>query len=255
MAVLREHIPYFADILGLEGFLKDPVLVFGFQDCLYKIRRPLSRGAILRAKIYLTLLQKRRPLASASFRDTAAVPPNFQAADLQQILGNYGSRQVSTLDLFDVRADFRHDMNYPLPAEMKRRFGTVIDVGSLEHVFDTKQCLANLFELVADDGHLMLHAPCNGHFDHGFHTFSPECLLQALDLNGFEIRYLKYSTSGGVELTDPGAAFNAVIWIVARKLVHRDHFVIPQQGRWTRAYGDARFPIPHGSQTGSVQPE
>jgi len=32
MAIGLEHIPYFSEILALDGFLGDPVLTFGFHE-------------------------------------------------------------------------------------------------------------------------------------------------------------------------------------------------------------------------------
>ena len=242
MAILSEHVPYLAEILALDGFLQDPVLEFGFHDFLDK-RRPFLRSRpFLRAKLLLTVLLKRRALNSFHFRPMPAMARKFQAGNLEEVLRNHGCKAIRTLDLFDARADYRHDMNEPLPPELNRQFKTVIDIGSIEHVFDTRQCLANLFDLVDDGGHLMLQTPCFGYFNHGLHTFSPECLLQALALNGFEVRLVKYTTSGGAELTDPEAAFSATIWIVARKRKTIGRFIVPQQGRWQTAYQNTANP-------------
>ncbi len=242
MAILREHIPYLAEIFSMDGFLRDPVLEFGSQDCLDKRRPALRSRPFLWAKLLFAVLMKRRPLSSFRFRPMPATIRKFQAGNLREILRNHGCVEIRTLDLFDARADYRHDMNNPLPPELNRQFKTVIDIGSIEHVFDARQCLTNLFNLVADDGHLMLQAPCFGYFNNGFHTFSPECLLQALALNGFEVRNVKYTTSGGAELTNPEAALSATIWIVARKQKMIGRFVVPQQGRWQTAYQNTAKP-------------
>jgi hypothetical protein len=127
-------------------------------------------------------------------------------------------------------------MNSPLPAALTGQFRTVLDIGSIEHVFDTRQCLANLFALVPLGGSLMIHTPVHGFFDHGFHTFSPDCLIQAFELNGFEITYLKYSATGGVELADPSLLNDTLIWIAGRRREAPGEFVVPQQGRWSSVY-------------------
>ena len=236
MSISIEHLPYYAEILALDGFLRDPVLTFGchdFKDSRFpSLRRQMGR----RIRVYLTLGLKRRPWTDARFRPMREVPRKFRAATFGEILHNHGVKEVRMLDLFDSRADLRIDMNDPLPDGLNGRFGTVIDIGSIEHVFDTRQCLSNLFDLVAVQGHLLLHTPCNGFFDHGFHTFSPECMLQALELNGFEVRYLKFSGVGGAELKDPEAGWSSLMWIVARKVRCAGAFVVPQQGRWKPIY-------------------
>jgi hypothetical protein len=145
-------------------------------------------------------------------------------------------RDIRTMDYFDKRADIIHDMNLPVDDSLRGAFSTVIDIGSLEHVFDTKQCLWNLFKLLKVNGHLLLDTPCNGYFGHGLHTFSPECLIQAVEINGFEVKYLKYSTPDGYELEHPGIVSNAIIWLAAEKKEEKESFVIPQQGYWRDIY-------------------
>ena len=235
MAVLRDHIPYYLDILCMDEFLRDPVLVFGSQDCYCEKKRTLKKFIKQRAKLWFQLLLKRK-FEGVKHRRLRKIPLEFQVNNLQEILKNYGMNEVKTLDFFDDRADFNFDMNNPLLSDLKGRFKTVIDIGSIEHVFDTKQCLWNLFDLLQTEGHLLIHTPCNGYFDHGFHTFSPEYLAQSVELNGFKIKYLKFSTPDGIELKNPNSVCDALIWIVARKVKNIKHFNIPQQGRWEKSY-------------------
>lgn len=235
MAVLRDHIPYYLDILSIDGFLKDPALVFGFQDCCYGEKQTLMGSFKQRAKLWLQLLLKRK-FGGVKHRGLRDIPVVFQANNLEEVLKNYGMKEVNTIDLFDDRADFIFDMNSPLLPDLKGRFRTILDIGCIEHVFDTKQCLWNLFNMLQNGGHLLIHTPCNGYFDHGLHTFSPECLIQTIQMNGFETRYLKFSTPDGIELEDPNSVCDALIWIVARKVENLEHFHIPQQGRWQKHY-------------------
>ncbi|MBN2301344.1 MAG: hypothetical protein JXN60_02380 [Lentisphaerae bacterium] len=90
--------------------------------------------------------------------------------------------------------------------------------------------------LVKENGHLFIHTVCNGYFNHGFHTFSPDCLLQALDLNGFSIRYLHFSTPDGIELNSPSIVVDALIWLVARRDKIVEPFSVPQQQKWAAYY-------------------
>jgi hypothetical protein len=165
------------------------------------------------------------------------IPPEFRVNNLSEVITNYGCRNIHTMDYFDKRAEITHDMNLPIDESLVSSFCTIIDIGSLEHVFDTKQCLSNLFKMLKINGHLLLSAPCNGCFNHGLHTFSPECILQAVVLNGFRLRYLRYSTpEDGLELERPDISSNAYLWVVAKKEKEMVHFVNPQQGRWSGVY-------------------
>lgn len=235
MAILREHIPYYQEILSCKGFLQDPILVFGYQDCLMAQRAPvLSRGARW-ARLWLTAWRSGLP-GALKCRPIRNIPAPFNCPTLQDILHAYGGKNVQTLDAFDARADIRHDMNLPLGEGFSERYRTIIDIGSLEHVFDTRQCLANLFKMLKVGGHILLHVPCNGYCDHGFHTFSPACITGALECNGFAIQYLKFSSRDGFELADPAISANSLLWVVAQKNAELTEFVVPQQKGWTNLY-------------------
>ncbi len=237
MAILQEHVPYFEEVFETEGFLRDPVMVFGVQDCLYfSYNRTLRMRLRWRIKLYLQLLLKRRKFTGVRDRKLRNIPAKFRASTLQGVLANYGMRSVKTMDWFDPRADLRLDMNQPLPAELQGKFNTVVDIGCLEHVFDTRQALGNLFKLVRTDGHLCIHTVCNGCVGHGLHAFSPECLLQALELNGFLIKQVTFYTPEGVEVEDPSMVCDALILIVARKYKDAGDFVVPQQNSWKQVY-------------------
>ena len=204
--ILPGHAPYYLEIFSLPGFLADPLLVFGVQD----IAKPAwpRRGA----------------------REFAPFD------ELGGYLRSRGLRQVVTMDRFDPRADLRYDFNDAVPANEHGRYATLIDIGCLEHVFDSRQCLENCLRLVRRDGHLLLHTPVKGYYGHGLHTFDPEGLLGALELNGFQVIYRKYTTSSGREVAVPDAFDDVLIWIVGRKIAEFDRFTSPQQSRWTRGY-------------------
>ncbi len=58
------------------------------------------------------------------------------------------------------------------------RYQTVYDVGTIEHVFDTRQCFENCARMVAVGGHYFIHTPVRGYFGHGLHTFAPGILTE-----------------------------------------------------------------------------
>jgi hypothetical protein len=198
--VLLTHVPYYQEIFAIPGFLRDPILCFGYQE--------FDRGVTLDGNDH---------------------------ADLGRYFASMGLREVS-LDLFDPRSELRFDMNDPVPECEHDRYGTFIDIGSLEHVFDTRQCFENCLRMVAPGGHYLLHTPVNGYFGHGFHVFNPECLADALELNGFRVVYQKYSTQCGCPVTDPSAAGDILAWIAARKERPLTKFVCPQQRKWYTRY-------------------
>lgn len=194
MAIFREQVPYFETIFSLPGFLEGEVLTIGVQN----VHRP------------------------------GEMPPAFRFPTLTESLERRNVR-ARALDLFDTRADLRHDLNKPLPPDLTERFGAVIDVGCIEHVFSTRHCLENYMRLCAPGGHLFIHAPVNGFLYHGLHVFSPELFIRTFLLNGFEIRLLAYSSPAGLPLDDPSDATNSILWIVGRKGRSGTEFIAPQQ--------------------------
>jgi hypothetical protein len=198
--VLAAHLDFYREIFAIPGFLGDPILCFGVQEFAFDA----------------TLDGKSR----------------FDLIEYFKTLGLRGT----SLDLHDPRAELRYDMNDPVPEREHDRYGTLIDIGSLEHVFDTRQCFENCLRMVAPGGHYLLHTPVNGYFAHGFHVFSPECLLSALGQNGFQAIYEKYSYMDGTPVSDPAKGGDVLTWIAARKVRPMGKFECPQQGKWLTRY-------------------
>lgn len=206
--ILQEHIKYHREIFDIPHFLSSPVLCFGFQD--------IAQGVLLKG---------------------------LQCSNLEILLAALGFSS-SSLDLYDPRASLRYDMNYPVPKSEHNKYRTLIDIGSLEHVFDTRQCLENCLRMVAVGGHYLLHTPVNGYYGHGFHTFNPSALLGALELNGFKVIYKKYSREDGTPVGDPGEGGDVLIWLVAVKEAEFEEFKNPQQGGWRLLYDGSAPPMP-----------
>ncbi|MDP2593812.1 MAG: hypothetical protein Q8P36_00525 [bacterium] len=197
MAILKEHIPRYREILAMPGVISERMLIFGYQDLM---------GADL--------------------------PEDFAFPDLKPILLNSGAGSVTTLDYFDKRADLNYDMNLPVPAHEHEKYRTLLDIGCLEHLFDTRQCIENCLRMVAVGGIYMLHTCVKGYFGHGLHVFNPEGLIGSLELNNFKILSVHYTTDAGKVIQSPEYGENVIIWVVAKKLNPLESFVIPQQSIW-----------------------
>ena len=198
--VLERHLPFYREILAIPEFLGNPILCFGFQE--------FQPGAILDG------------------RDCTHLGEYFATRGFQSV----------SLDLFDPRSELRYDMNHKVPDREHERYGTFIDIGSLEHVFDTRQCFENCLRMVKQGGHYLLHTPVNGYYGHGFHVFNPDCLREGLEENGFRLIYEKYSSIDGVVLPDPSVPGENLAWLVARKERAMGDFVCPQQRKWLTRY-------------------
>jgi hypothetical protein len=99
-------------------------------------------------------------------------------------------------------ADFIHDLNRPgLAQAVGGPYDTVIDPGTLEHVFDLGTALDNVFDVLAPGGSAVHSLPLGNRIDHGFYQFSPDFMLDYYEANGFEIRGASVSR----HFSNPGA--------------------------------------------------
>ena len=100
-----------------------------------------------------------------------------------------GAKGFDILDISDYEnANLLHDLNIPIPQEYKNGYSTVIDVGTVEHVFDAVQAVKNIRDLCQVGGHVIMMNPANSWLGHGFYQFSPEFFFRAFDhVNGFRV--------------------------------------------------------------------
>lgn len=171
-----------------------------------------------------------------------------------------GASPVSSMDFSPYEgAAIIHDLNVPLPADHNERFDTVIDGGTLEHVFNFPVALANCMRLLRVGGRLWLCIPGNSLMGHGFYQFSPELIYRSLaPAHGFEVEALQVVRSRYVstELDTIGSRLEALdpeqlgtrtvvssreplsLLVRARKIQHlSDPFATPpQQSDYVRAW-------------------
>jgi hypothetical protein len=92
-----------------------------------------------------------------------------------ELLGQCGVAEVSALDGSDYEgAHLVHDLNQPVPDSWTESFDTIVDAGTLEHIFQAVQALGSLMKMVKVGGRLLLFdMPTNNLSGHGFYQFSP----------------------------------------------------------------------------------
>lgn len=202
MSIFNPVMKYYSEILALPGFVRDPFLSIGVQDIEYS---PIP----------------------------GVIPEEFQFPTLGELLRARGLKQVDELDPFDNRATLRWNLNTPVSLVVYDHFATVFDIGTVEHIFDTRQVFENYLRMVAVGGYFAIHGPCRNFADHGLHTFSSELFPRVMQVNGFEIVYLKYTNSSGEEMDlNPENSQDIICWCVGRKLRSMAEFVCPEQRRY-----------------------
>jgi len=74
-------------------------------------------------------------------------------------------------------ASIIHDMNNPLPENLRQQYDTIIDAGTLEHIYNIPQALENCSLLCKPGGQIIHMLPANNFCGHGFWQVSPELFL------------------------------------------------------------------------------
>lgn len=106
-----------------------------------------------------------------------------------------GAEAVESVDISDYEsATYVADLG--VPTVLPSQFDTVIDAGSLEHVFDVVTAFRNVIGFTAKNGRIVHVLPVNNLSGHGFWQFSSD-LLYALyaDVNGFAETRVYYASS------------------------------------------------------------
>ena len=108
---------------------------------------------------------------------------------IDQLLKDYfGSTIVDSIDASDYEgATIIHDLNTPIPENLKYKYDTVIDAGTLEHIYNIPQALENVSFLCRPGGQIIHILPSNNQCGHGFWQMSPELFFSLFsDKNGYE---------------------------------------------------------------------
>lgn len=99
---------------------------------------------------------------------------------------------IHTLDVDAYEgAEIIHDMNLPLPPSLVGSYDLVIDVGTIEHIFDLKQAFWNLHDLVKVGGHAFHISPSNM-LDHGFINLNAVLIRDYYTQSGWQKEELFY---------------------------------------------------------------
>jgi len=163
-------------------------------------RRPFS-GAILelsRALVFLTLPEVQQ-IARHVGVEPSSVPkvlpshdPRLAALDCiddHTLFRMMGFTDVASVDISAYEgAEYIADLNRPFPPELHDRFDVVFDAGTLQHVFDIPQALANMHRAVRVGGRIIIGmGASHNHVDHGFYMFSPTLFYDYFAANNYEI--------------------------------------------------------------------
>lgn len=106
-------------------------------------------------------------------------------------------------------------------------FGTVFNLGTLEHIWDVHTAWSNALKLVRVGGYFIGVSPVYGYYRHGIHVTDPVAISSFLSKNGFQIidSYLSHKKGwpiNSIEEASEGkhGSNDVLFWYVARKNNH-----------------------------------
>lgn len=144
----------------------------------------IGRQRLAVPKDELKALARRLGIEGLSWDNFAA--DGFAEDFLRSILD---ADSVCSIDYSDYQnVDVQHDLNQPIPDSLAGAFDSLVDGGTIEHIFDVKQVLENYMTMVKPGGHLFINTPANNLCGHGFYQFSPEFFYRVFaEDNGFRV--------------------------------------------------------------------
>lgn len=99
---------------------------------------------------------------------------------VDSFLRGLGAQRVDSMDASPYeRAGIIHDLNTPVPDELKESYTVILPGGTLEHVFNFPIALKSCMEMLRPGGRLFIYAVGNQQFGHGFYFLpvQPRSLL------------------------------------------------------------------------------
>ncbi len=160
-------------------------------------RTGLNLCKLIRARVggfgrVLTVGRQGVHLNSAELAAAGVRPPDPMPLFCDEILmSDFGASECHSIDASRYEgATFVADLNEPINDESIGGYDTVLDFGTLEHVFDVRTAFANVGSLARIGGTIAHVLPANQQCGHGFYQFSPEFF------------YALYAPEGGYEGTE-----------------------------------------------------
>lgn len=104
------------------------------------------------------------------------------------------------IDMHGTPEAIKHDLNEP--RDYMGQFGTVINNGTAEHVFNLPAVLQTMHDACGLNGMMIHECPLTGWFDHGFYNVQPGLFFDLAAANNYALRVMAVEdlSTGGVEV-------------------------------------------------------
>ncbi len=152
---------------------------------------------------------------------------------------HFGSTIVDSWDYSDFEgATCIADLNRPLVT--RSGYDTVIDCGSLEHIYNAPEALKNLSLMCVEGGRILHVLPSNNYCGHGFWQFSPELFFSLYSrANGYQgtrvflagiasDRWYEVKPPGNGQRVDITSSTKLLILVTTRRMTRFRHENVQQ---------------------------
>lgn len=155
-------------------------------------------------------------------------------------------RSMAAIDFHGTEQALKLDLNDPV--DLQRQFHVVLNLGTVEHVFNVAQAFKTIHDHTLPGG-LMVHGmPFAGLVDHGFYSFNPTFYLDLAAINGYEVLVALYAEINPMKLVQFQAreqilemakngqiGKNALLYAVLRRPAEARPFRVPIQGYYAES--------------------
>lgn len=234
----------------------DPVLILGRQEVngtLGQVVQAISSTGVTPAQL-------------PPDYDTRSLVPNRR--NMNEISDDcffrlLGCSDIKAMDYSDYEgAEIIADLNLPIDPSLEGKFGTILDSGTVEHIFDIRTCMMNIARMLKPGGQVVHITPSNQYLNHGFIQVSPTLYDDYYTANGFTnvdgmflfhprvdpytrpwhaIPYVRQQ-HGGQQPFYLADDLQLNVYFTATKTEQSTADVIPTQSFWTRMYGGTNAP-------------
>lgn len=150
-------------------------------------------------------------------------------------------KTMTAIDFHGTERALKLDLNEPI--DLQRQFDIVMNLGTLEHVFNLAQALKSIHDHTLPGGFMIHGLPFTGWVDHGFYNFNPTFCWDLAAANKYEILLALYAEMNPANLIplhnreqiltmakSGQIKNNTMIYVTLRKPPEKIPFQIPIQG-------------------------
>lgn len=109
------------------------------------------------------------------YDDQTPIYPLLKVGHAEELFEYLGATNVESMDISSYEGcTIVHDLNNPVPEYLHDQFDTIVDGGTIEHIFDVKTMFENIKTMLKVNGTFISITTANNFVNHGFYQFSPE---------------------------------------------------------------------------------